>query len=254
MSGPVGPARTLPQSCNSAGMRGRMLMGCCAALALAAPQVAAGQSAVAVYQEPRHALVLDSARFRVLDVRISTGDTTLFHIHEDAAIYVVIGASPIDTQVQGGSWAGTLPSSPAAWARGDVLVDSTYAAAPLTHRVANVGNRLFRLLMVSSAGPERNSLDPYADDLPGTRELISTWFVQSRLRLEAQATAGWHGARSPLLLVNPLDGDIRVELESGDSAVLTPAGGWFLVPTGMRYRVTNYGATQAVALLIVIRS
>jgi len=43
------------------------------------------QTAVPVYEEPRHRLVLTHQLVRVMDVRIAPGDTTLFHIHDDFA-------------------------------------------------------------------------------------------------------------------------------------------------------------------------
>ena len=72
------------------------------------------------------------------------------------------------------------------WKPGAAEVDSSYAATPLTHRVTNVGNGLFRLLAISV---KDNAPVVHAGELPGRLEATSSWFRWSRVELAAgQAT------------------------------------------------------------------
>jgi hypothetical protein len=222
----------------------------CAIATLCLPLVTRAQDAVPVYREPRHKLVLDSLRFRILDVQIPARDTTRYHIHDTAILYVSLLTSPTSAQVLGSAWPVT-PASPAFATVGEVRIDSTYVRQPVTHRVTNAGDGTFRLLAVVSSGPARDSREE-PGILPGVIQLRSTWFRQSRIQLPARATTAWSQSESPVLVVQPFAS--RLVLESaGDRHALETPGSWFLVPARVRYRITNAGSDPAGAVAIQIR-
>jgi hypothetical protein len=84
-----------------------------------------------MYREPRHHLVLEASGVRVMDVRIRSQDTTLYHHHEHTTLYVAIDVSPTDFQPLGGAWQGTRATDNPGRKPGDIDIDS-YAATPLT--------------------------------------------------------------------------------------------------------------------------
>ena len=57
-----------------------------------APAASTTEKWVPVFEEPRHHLVVDTPTLRILDIQIPPGDTTLFHMHNSAMIYVPIRA------------------------------------------------------------------------------------------------------------------------------------------------------------------
>jgi quercetin dioxygenase-like cupin family protein len=206
------------------------------------------QAPVPVHQEPRHRLVWEDGPVRVLDVRIPPGDTTLFHIHDAAILYVPVAISPTDAQTLGGGWSGVGPRDVSRFSVGAVATDTQYAARPLTHRVTNVGSRPFRLIAITNAGPG----DPAAADstLPGELETSSAWFRQSRVALASGASTAWYASPVPLVVVQVGPGPARAERESG-STVLEGAGAWAYVPAGARFRVRNGGVANRVVLVQV---
>src|SRR5687768_2908062 len=106
--------------------------------------------AVPLEREPRHRVVLAARSFRILDVQILPGDTTLFHTHRFPQLLIPVSVSPTDVQLRDSAWTGTLPSADSGWQPGDVVIDSSFVQAPLIHRVTNVGTRLFRLILIHS--------------------------------------------------------------------------------------------------------
>jgi hypothetical protein len=110
----------------------------CVKVLQALPLAVGAQEAGPVHREPRHRLVLDSVRFRVLDIQIPAGDTTQYHVHDTAILYVIVNPSPTAAQVLGREWSAGPGSRPLA-TTGDVFLDSTYAREALTHRVTNAG-------------------------------------------------------------------------------------------------------------------
>lgn len=57
------------------------------------------QEAVAVSKEPLHKNVFENEYLRVLDVRISPGDTTLFHKHETPSVFISLHPVKTGSQV-----------------------------------------------------------------------------------------------------------------------------------------------------------
>jgi quercetin dioxygenase-like cupin family protein len=219
-------------------------------LAFAAPARGLhAQDAVPVQREPRHRLVLDSARFRVLDVLIAPGDTTLFHIHDTPIMYVDLSPSPVAIQVLGGGWTALPPAA----VPGGVRIDSTYVATSVTHRVTNTGTTEFRLLAIISSTP--TSMVPTAaqTELPGTVQTRSTWFWQARVHIAPQSGTEWRTSEVPVLIVQPLAGQLDVEVEGKGHQPLEGPGNFSLVPAHLRYRIANRGIAAANAVAIQIR-
>ena len=106
---------------------------------------------VSIEKEPRHRPVYREGYVRILDVQIPPGDVTLFHTHDTAILYVPISISPTDTQILGKEWLGVGPNDTSRFTGQVVATDTSYASRPLTHRVKNVGGRLFRLIAITNA-------------------------------------------------------------------------------------------------------
>jgi hypothetical protein len=65
-----------------------------------------GDPVVHMSKEPRHRVVFESGTIRVQDIQIPPGDTTLFHTHDHAVLYVPISSSRTRSQPLGGDWTG----------------------------------------------------------------------------------------------------------------------------------------------------
>jgi quercetin dioxygenase-like cupin family protein len=230
-------------------MRGlrRAVVATVGTLTLAAQGLAA-QDPVPVHREPRHRPVWEDGPVRVLDVRIPPGDTSLYHIHDAAILYVPIAIAPTDAQPLGGSWTGIGPQDTSRFGTGRVASDTHYAARPLTHRVTNVGAGLFRLIAIVNGGP--GDPGPADSTLPGQVETGSSWFRQSRLALAAGATTPWYTSPAPLVVVQVGDGTADVE-RGPDAGKLEGAGATAYVPAGTRFRLRNGGAANTVILVQV---
>jgi quercetin dioxygenase-like cupin family protein len=163
-----------------------LLVAAIALYSLTGSSNAAGQKEqiVPVHQEPRHRIVYDSPGARVLDVQIPPGDTTLFHTHSDPILYVNISGSTMRSQTLGSEWNGTPAAGPAAAAPfkvapstppGRMMSTTSYAERPVTHRVSNVGESLYRLIATinASAGDESAGPSPGFDSAP---EITNRWF------------------------------------------------------------------------------
>jgi hypothetical protein len=185
--------------------------------------VAQDTKIVPVHEEPRHHLVLDSPIVRVLDIQIPPGDTTLFHTHSNPILYVNMSASRMRNQNLNGEWnapgAPGAPSAPGAPAPsapgapsapsaprvvpsappGRMMSTTSYAERPVTHRVNNIGDSLYRLIGIinPSAGDASNGPSGGFDLAP---ELENQWFRGYRRVVDAQPAPA-HRHANPVVLV-----------------------------------------------------
>lgn len=220
---------------------------------LLGPPLLVAQDPLPVYREPRHHLVLETGSLRVLDVRIAPGDTTLFHVHDSPFLAVRISVSPVDVQVLGAAWGGPGPKDRSHFHPGAIDADTSYALHPVTHRVTNAGTGPFHLIGITNSGPGVSPESGAPSDLPGTLELRSRWFEASRLTIRADGDSPWLSASTALVVVQPGEGRVQVQLATGSGSVLDGPAAWVYVPAGSRYRATNAGTRSATLVFVAVR-
>jgi hypothetical protein len=171
-----------------------------------------GEQVVPVHQEPRHHLVFDSSRTRILDVQIPPGDTTLFHTHSDPILYVTMSTSRTRSQNIGEEWSAPAaasaspapsapgaPGAPASLSSGRMMSTTSYAERPQTHRVNNIGSTLFRLIGITNAstGDDRSDASGGFEIEP---EISNRWFRGYRRVLAAEDSPE-HRHENPVAIV-----------------------------------------------------
>ena len=164
--------------------------------------------------EPRHHVVYESPSMRVHDIQIPPGDTTLFHTHDTAILYVPIARSTNRSQVLGAEWTGGGAAAAAPQPEGPGRVNSvtTYVEKPFTHRVNNVGTTLFRLVGV--ANRTTGATAGAADDVSGLSakpELENNWYRAHRVVLAPGTATASHRHSTQVVVVMQTPGTVAVE-------------------------------------------
>jgi quercetin dioxygenase-like cupin family protein len=224
----------------------------------AAPPHVAAQTEPVVHmsKEPRHEVVFESGTTRVQDVQIPPGDTTLFHTHDHAVLYVPIGSSRTRSQVLGEAWSGggTAPgrgrdSSGAAGATpGRLSSNPNYVEKPVTHRVNNIGDSLFRLIAVGnlSTGADGNTDD--VSGLGAKPEVLNKYYRAYRVSLAAGQSTAAHRHAWPVVVVQQTAGQLTIE--GSESATTTEPGKFAFHDGSSMHQVKNTG-TSAVEMIEV---
>lgn len=199
------------------------------------PQEFEGQTeplrVVHILDEPRHRTVHKGDNFRLLDVQINPGDTTLPHTHDSPILYTFIsnGQGPLN---------GRLSSV------------TSYVDEPLTHRVNNPGPGLFRIIALAGFGPaipDMNADLPQGISQPA--ELENSWFRAWRLNLPAGSETGPIRHVNPAFAVQVSSGTLTLTREDGMSRELLAPGDWAAVTAAHSYRIVNT-SDQAVSVVI----
>ena len=218
-----------------------------------------GEPLVHVFDEPRHKTVFQEGSIRVLDIQIPPGDTTLFHTHTTAILYVTIGRSQTRSQTYGKEWSGGGPP-PAAGAAAPAppprvserLMSSPaeYVKAPLTHRVNNVGTSTFRLIGVSNASAGGAGVTDETEGIGGEREIANDYFRGYRTTLAAGTAIAPHRHKTPVMIVQATEGQLSVD---GAKGSLSGPGSLAYVAAGQAHTIKNGGAGSVTLVEVEVR-
>ena len=195
--------------------------------------------AVPVFQEPRHHVVFENALVRVLDVRIPSGDTTLYHLHADRTVGVVISSARAWHQTPG------QPASPVDTLAAPVgsILDNASESLPYTHRVGNADTVTLRYVvgqLLSSSGVDAPAL-PASSGLRLDHEMAGARVY--RVTLAPGQSTEVHRHVQPGLTVEVGPGALRLEGTAPEAA--SPhagAGKWWWRGAGTQHVLKNVGA------------
>ncbi len=222
------------------------------ALLLFCSAICAADEVVPVHEEPFHRPIIDTSTHRVLDVKIPPGKTTLFHTHAEPTLYVTLHRSMVRAQRLGNEWGEAGTSD---WAPGDVRYDGAAIDAPFTHRVENLGEEDFRLILIASLRQTPNAHPDLMESMPGARGLDNEYFAQSRIDLEPGESYRFAETGYPLLLV--LAAGTQVELTAAypggaPNPVLRKPGEIMDAGAGAG-SIANQGDAAATIIAVAIR-
>ncbi len=227
-----------------------------AAVAPAAAQTPpTAEKPVPVFEEPRHHLVLDTPSLRILDIQIPPGDTTLFHMHNSAMIYVPISSSRTRNQNLGEDWpaptaAPPAPTAPAAPARpGRINGGANYVEKPQTHRVNNIGTTLFRLIGIANMTPGDATAPAAAS--PVKPEMENRWYRVERLVIAPGASAPVPTFAGTIVVVMQTNGTAAL-----DGKVWHPLNGpgdFARIDGTLPYVVHNRGTAEIEVVAVAVK-
>jgi hypothetical protein len=196
--------------------------------------------AVPVYREPGHRLVYQSSLVRVLDLRLSPGDSTAYHIHANPMVGIALQVARIRTQVP-----GSLPGPVAEPEAVPYVFDNWSDTLPYTHRVMNVDTLPLHQLVAEWLAASGWETPPLADG-PGWRmikEGPTTRVYQ--ITLEPGTATEPHTHAAPGLTVQATSGvlsDDGIPKAKGG----TDLGSWSWRGAQYRHVLRNDGTTSLI--------
>jgi len=183
-----------------------------------------GESVVPVYHEPHHRMLFAAGTTKILEAQVPPGDTSWYHTHTEPVLYITLSQSQQRTQVlgqemnagRGAPPAGARGNAPPAGGRANVpgpavpairaTSTTSYYEEPITHRITNAGDRLFRFMVVTnaSAGDEKGTNS--GAGFPGKPELTNRWFRAYRQILAPGQTSESHRHTTESVIIQVSDG------------------------------------------------
>lgn len=211
------------------------------------------QTVVPVHEEPHHHLVFEDSLFRILDVRIPPGDTTGFHLHDAPMAYVSISPASVDAQALDGRWAtasgDTIPLMPI----GAVSWDEGYADTPKVHRVANIDDRLFRLIGVVNRGPGDPDTGGRRLGSAGPVEAEGHFFRSAHRTMGKDATLAWKAYSRPVIGVLVSDGELEITSKAGKRDQRDGIGAFVVLTAGEDFTLRNRSPHRITLAFVEVR-
>ncbi|HVZ22593.1 MAG TPA: hypothetical protein VG871_16080, partial [Vicinamibacterales bacterium] len=123
---------------------------------------------------------------------------------------------------------------------------------PVTHRIRNIGDRLFRFMVVTnaSAGDERADT-PAEMGFAETPELTNRWFRAYRVKLAPGQATAMHRHMTESVIVQISDGQAKaigpMTWELGEQ------GRWAWFDAGKEHEIRNVGSVPFEAIEVEVR-
>jgi quercetin dioxygenase-like cupin family protein len=212
---------------------------------------------IPVTKEPHHHIVFENAQFRIMDVNVPAGETTLDHSHDrDLATVAMSSGAEVRTQDQGQPWANR-PRRPV----GDVET-TEYAGKVSIHKFETMGTMAYQLFAVENLKPNGWSTTPAATGAGTTlaKESRSFRIYNVALGKDRQQTSHTHAVPTIVVLLN---GKVMSEGPDEKAKANAPApvglkqidrpGQWVLVPAGDAHHLVRLGNDEGRLVEIEVR-
>jgi quercetin dioxygenase-like cupin family protein len=212
---------------------------------------------VPVNNEAHHRTVYQNADFRILDVHVAPGESTLDHRHDHDIATVSMNAGTATRIVTGGQ-AQNRPPRPLA----DASI-TEYTGKPGSHKLDNTGTAAYQLFAVENlrdakAWTSSPPVSALATRLATDGRAMRIYDV--KLATPTSQTTHTHAVPTVAVLIN---GIVMSEGPDAQAKALAPApvglkrldspGQWVLIPRGETHTVVRLGNMDARLLEIEVR-
>jgi mannose-6-phosphate isomerase-like protein (cupin superfamily) len=226
---------------------------------------------VPVYHEPHHRQTFQYGPTRLIDLQIPPGDTSWFHSHESPILYVTFSTSQTKTQNLGEEW-GTRGAGPGRGAgRGAegaperppsagppvpavlprISSTTSYAERPVTHRLQNIGERLFRAVGVINETAGDESMTEQAAGFDAKPELANRWFRAYRTTLGPGESTPSHRHKTTTVVFQASEGH---GLAAGAMKFeLNEPGQWAFFVASDSHTIRNTGSSRLEFVEVEVR-
>jgi quercetin dioxygenase-like cupin family protein len=208
-------------------------------------------------KEPHHRVVFENAQFRIMDVNVPPGETTLDHSHSlDLATIAMSNNAETRVQSTGQAWVAREPRP-----LGDVET-TEYSGKPASHRLETVGKSAYNLFAVENLRSSGWSTSPAISALGTTltKESRSFRLYNVSLVRERSQTSHTHAVPTVVML---LSGKVMSEGPDEKAKANAPApvglkqidrpGQWVLVPAGDSHHLVRLGNDDGRLIEIEVR-
>ncbi len=202
---------------------------------------------VPVSKEPRHHLVLENDKVRILNVLLPPGDTTQYHVHSTPSVFIPF------TKTHTGSQRMNEKPEYGTSAAGNVWFEDLSEPHIKIHRVWNMDTSVFHVMDIELLAKEKSFvINP--PDIPHTHLQIDTpWARVYSIQLAKNEDVRIKDQPSDFILVAINDAEIKMMENGKESKSLIKTGQYFWINENDKFSVVNAGNTTANFALISIR-
>ncbi len=199
---------------------------------------------VLVHEEPRHKQVFQDSRIRILNVLISPGDTSLYHIHQTPSVFIFLSNTEMGSQLKGEKATTGMNID------GRILYENLAPPHVRTHRVWNMDNDTMHVMDIELLFQDSGFvLAPLK--LPGLELEIDNNYVRAyRRTLMNDQEFSLKKQNRPLIFVSLNDFQARVEQNGKTLRQTLKTGEFVTIQKGDSFSLKNAGDADSQFVLI----
>ena len=200
-----------------------------------------------VSKEPRHHLVFENDKVRILNVLLPPGDTTQYHVHSTPSVFISFtkthtGSNRINEQAEYGTSVA-----------GNVWYEDLSEPHIKIHRVWNMDTSVFHVMDIELLAKEANFVtNPEA--IPYAHLQIDTpWATVYSVQLTNNEEISVEDRPSDFILVAIDDAQIKMMRNGTESNSFIKAGEYYYINANDKISIVNKANSAANFILISIR-
>ena len=198
---------------------------------------------VQVSKEPRHKNALENKYLRLLDVKLPPGDTTLFHIHSTASVFLHFTNTMVGTQIKGQEWKKAKNIAGTASYR-------SFLNDTLVHRVSNMDTVPFHVTDVELLSPYKPAIK--LQPLPFTLLFENEKVIAYRLTTSVFNKQVIKN-RGPMIAELVAGSDVIVRNKKGKNLLQLKAGKYVYIKPGTAFYFSAIGDAAINMVLFEIK-
>ena len=202
---------------------------------------------VPVSKEPRHHVVFENDRIRILNVLLPPGDTTQYHVHSTPSAFISLTKTHTASQ--------NISKQPveSISATGNVWFENLNPPNIKIHRVWNIDTSTFHVMDVELLGKDSgfSTLPLAAQHLH--LSIDTPWVRSYAMRLEKNEQVSIKEQQSGFILVAINEAGIELSQNSAESKAIVKAGSFYIIKANDKFSVTNLSNTSANFVLLEIK-
>jgi hypothetical protein len=203
---------------------------------------------VPVSKEPRHHVVFENSKARILNVLLPVGDTSEYHVHSTPSVFIRLSNTKTGSQL-----INEQPIISGASIAGSVLFENLSVPNIRIHRVWNMDTSVFHvmdieLLTKDSGFTQKPFLSKYTQ-----LETDTPWVRTYRIELAKKEQLVIAEKRRSFILVTVKDEKVNLSINKKAPVSFLSAGDFFWVNPGDRLTLINSGDSIASFALVEIK-
>ena len=202
---------------------------------------------VPVNKEPRHHVVFENDRFRILNVLIPPGDTTQYHVHSTPSVFISFTKNKIGSQLINKTPVAGIPGS------ADVWFENLNSPHTKVHRVWNMDTFPYHVmdieLLMKDSGFNTSPLK-----IEHVALAIDTgWVRVYKITLAKNEQVTINDRQSGFILVAINDATIDLNENKNETKPMIKAGTFYIIKAQEQFSVANSGDTMVNFALLETR-
>lgn len=202
---------------------------------------------VPVSQEPRHHLVFENEKVRILNVLLPVGDTTQYHLHATPSVFISL------TKTKTGSQRINEEPEFGTSAEGNIWFENLNPPNTKVHRVWNMDTSVFHVIDIELLSKHPGVANDTLDIMYAKPGIDSTWITTYDIYIKSNEAVNIEDKLFDCVVVAINQAKINLTENGTKNTSNISSGKFYWLPVNTTFSIRNLGNSPAKFVLIRIK-